>query len=240
MFFAVQNKSTRVTEAEAMSMAQAAHFQMYYNLSPVWGLVPLPVIYFPPTMQLPTYSIPALLFDNSDQANALGYHTETPDGQFFLRAFAAPVLDNGGVVLGDTNGSPSVASVLTHETCETVVDRTVNEWVDGPTIDQGSSYAKEVCDPVESDSYLLRLSDQTIVSVSNFVTPAWFDSAAPTNMPRDFMGRVASSFTMSPGGYMVVRSAPGTEQDVFGATPRPTWRSQLSHPASRSMRRKAG
>ena len=94
----------------------------------------------------------------------LGYHTEDPGGKLWGVVAAKPELDNGGKA---TTGNWSVSSVLSHEVLEMYIDPNCNLWAnDG----HGKAYSFEVCDPVEAPTYPVNG-----VSVSNFVTPAWFD-----------------------------------------------------------------
>jgi hypothetical protein len=163
--------------------------------------------------------------DDSTQAGALGYHSEDND-LIDAFIFAKPVLDNKGVVLHDptNNQNVSVASVLSHEVCEMFGDPFANFWADGPALAQGSSYALELCDAVEGDSYDIKLTCGDLVSVSNFILPQWFNAQGTAkDAPFDYLGKLSKPFTMTPGGYMIVRNGPGTEQQIFGAH-MPDWK----------------
>jgi hypothetical protein len=116
------------------------------------------------------------------------------------------VLDNGGSALGD-RGDPSlsVSAVLSHEVLEWWYDPACNDWSDRGR----SSVAKELCDPVENDYYLI-----DGVAVSNFVLPAWFNSLDKRG-PWDRLGRLFGPFTMTHGGYWI-EMADGKVQPVYG------------------------
>lgn len=86
---------------------------------------------------------------------------------------------------------------------------------------KGQAVAYEVCDPVESDSYTVRV-DGAKVTVSNFVTPHWFDPQAKAGEQLDWLGKLAKPFTMTSGGYMVIMREGKTSQ-VFGDK-YPAWR----------------
>jgi hypothetical protein len=149
--------------------------------------------------------------DNSDTPGVLGWHTEDPSVHIYGYVFAGPILDNGGNALTNTL---SVSSVLSHEVLETFVDETCNLWADDHN---GSTYALEVGDPVESTSYMVNG-----VSVSNFVLPAWFDpNAAPTEK-FDWLGQVKAPFTIQKNGYCV-KATQGTVTQVLGED-FPEWR----------------
>ncbi len=72
-----------------------------------------------------------------------------------------------------------------------------------------------------------------MVSVSNFLLPAWSDHMAKG--PYDYLASLPRPFSVSPGGYEVVMTATGLAR-VFGEKV-PGWkREQISGPASRAMR----
>lgn len=216
MLIAVVNQSTLVPDAAASLMTRACAAQLRTNAAPIYDRTPAAVVFFPAMMAVPAGASTIALLDDSDQAGALGWHTEQAGGAMFGRVFARPVLTNGGDLL---TLPLSVASVLSHEVLELFVDPHVNLWADD---NAGTAYALEVCDPVESDSYTM-LVDTTRVTVSNFVTPAWFDRLAGPHARLDWMGKVKAPFTMSAGGYVVVESE-GHVTQRFGETYPPAWR----------------
>lgn len=166
-----------------------------------------------------------VLLDDADQADALGYHDETPDGRQFFRVFVRPILAAGGGVLA---GLYSVSATVSHEVLELLGDPPCNYWAEDGA---GTEYAYELGDPVEGDSY-----DVDGVAVSNFVYPAWFDPQAPTTAQVDHLHRVARPFQMSAGGYVITRKD-GKITETFGREV-PQWRRHTKrHPASRTARR---
>jgi hypothetical protein len=82
---------------------------------------------------------------------------------------------------------------------------------------QGLSF--EVCDPVEAPTYVVNG-----VSVSNFVTPAWFDPL-PNHAQYDKLSKLKAPFSMVKGGYVVYEAA-GAEHQQFGAA-FPAWRKKM-------------
>src|SRR5262249_46785089 len=135
----------------------------------------------------------------------LGLHTAGQAGQAWGAVAAKPELDNYGHVL---TGDWSVSSTLSHEVLEMFIDPNCNLWVnDG----NGSAYSLEVCDPVEAPTYTV-----SGVSVSNFVTPSWFDPQAPAGAQFDKLGRLTAAYSILPGGYMTFQST-GKEQQQWGS-----------------------
>ncbi len=233
---AVINESTIVSNEDVRKMTGAVQKQITWHVAPAYGTKDMAVAFFADKTKVPSNAWVVSILDNSTQAGALGYHSEDND-KVDAFIFVKPVLDNGGVVLRDLNNNQnvSVASVLSHEVCEMFGDRYANLWADGPQITQGSAYAYELCDPVESDSYDIKLSDgTTLVSVSNFVLPSWFNSEATSDdAPFDFLKKLNKPFSMTKGGYMIVMKE-GAVNQVFGEE-MPAWK--VDHKKSEWYRR---
>jgi len=225
---AIINKSTIVNSADLAKMVGACNIQISRDVAPAWGRQAVPVIsYGTVDAGIPAGSAKIYIFDNADQAGALGYHTETMGGQVFGKIFAKTITDYGLPIIydGSRRNSITVSSVLSHEVVETFVNPYVNLWSDGPTVAQGNEYVFEACDPVEGDSYQISITTGTtqktltsLVSVSDFVYPEYFDTASPTGTKLDYLSKLRQPFTISVNGYTVVRNASGTETPIYGAT----------------------
>lgn len=215
---AVVNQSKRANIAEVAIMVAACNTQVADHFAPAWGLLPCLVKQYgalvdvPITPEVATFVI---VDANTAEPDALGWHTEEGDGQVTGVICVNPVLDNGGVVLFDTEdvNTVSVSSVLSHEVLETVADQFVNYWADGPN----HTYAYEVCDPVEATSYRVDVEGVGSAAVSDFVLPSWFDLRG--DGPWNFCHAVApvgGAFELARGGYCVLRDGgPGTEKQIF-------------------------
>jgi hypothetical protein len=223
---AVINKSARVTDEQVQLMTWACAAQITKHAAPLWDRAPAGMTFYTDSTKVPADAYLIAIIDEPDVPGALGYHTEENAGRIVSYIFVSPVLDNGGVVLYDAHNpqNVSVSSVLSHEALEAFVDPFVNVWADGPVRAEGSSYSMEVADPVEGDSYAI-MTHGTLVSVSNFVGPHYFDNGA-TGKRYDWLNKLRSPFTMTHGGYMVLRHAPGTEKQVFGMA-MPEWKRQM-------------
>jgi hypothetical protein len=220
---AVVNLSKRATDADVEFWAAACDIQAR-AVAADWGVPYIPVIAcslkngpLPVSMRVMTVE------DSIDVPGALGYHT-----------------DVGGVIYGRVlEQGPATSITLSHECMEETVDPTCDQWLPGSVA--GTSYAKEVGDPVEADSYLVTATvagESRSVAVSNYVLPAWFGAA---HGPYDAMRLAAAPFQMTPGGYVVVSDASG-EHDVF-ANRRVMGNpglSRIQNPHSRLLRRLTG
>lgn|SRR5574337_125416 len=227
MLIAVINESTLVTNDQVNTMCQAIQVQLDLHVLPAWNMKAGTIKFYADKNKVPGYAWVVNMLDNSTQAGALGYHSEDND-KIDAFIFAGPVLQNGGVVLHDPHNpqNTSVASVLSHEVCEMIGDRFAGFWSDGPAVVASdgktyTEYALELCDPVEGDSYDIIVNGQT-VAVSNFIFPSWFNAQAtvPENMPFDYLKKLTKPFSMTSGGYLIVRQA-GNYQWIFGEKVRP-------------------
>jgi len=222
----VVNLSSNVSNDDVTKMVIAIQEQIKTDVAPAWRRDYWFIIFYSDPKSISPRAYPIAIIDNDTTPGALGWHAEQ-NGRPYGKVMTNPVLQNGGVVLYDPNNpqNVSVASVLSHEIIEVFVDPYVNVWADGPQIDQGSCYAMEACDPVENNSYSNTASGVS-VSLSDFVLPAYFDSQG-ANEGFDFLNVLTAPFSLAPGGYMVVRSAPGTEQQVFGRVQPAKWRLEM-------------
>lgn len=227
MLIAILNQSTLISDTDVATMTEAVATQVQLDAAPLWDRAPAAVVFYTdPTTVPPTAHGIAIVDTIQDEPKGLlGFHTEDEGGKLWGVVPAKPILDNGGQV---TIGDWSVSSALSHEALEMLVDPNCNLWAsDG----KGSVYTFEVCDPVEAPSYTVNE-----VSVSNFVTPSWFDSLAPATAQFDKMGQLTSPFSILKGGYMVYESAGAPHQDFGGEFP--DWRKEMkTGPLARTRRR---
>ena len=229
MLIAILNQSTLVTTADAQAMTQAVASQVRLDAAPLWDRAPAAVVFYTDAGAVPEAAHGIAIVDTiqNQPQGVLGFHTEDQGGKLWGVVAAKPELDNGAQVL---TGDWSVSSVLSHEVLEMFVDPNCNLWAnDG----KGSAYSFEVCDPVEAPSYTV-----AGVSVSNFVTPSWFDPLAATTAQFDKLGQLSAPFTILKGGYVVYETA-GKEQQKFGDD-FPNWRKEMkTGPLARTRRRLA-
>ena len=239
MLIAVLNQSTKVSDSQAAQMTQAIATQVRLDAAPIWDRTPAAVIYygtFPPNTKTMPSTVPTeahgitIVDDIKDQpAGVLGFHTEDQGGKLWGTVAASPSLDNGAQAL---TGDWSVSSVLSHEVLEMYVDPNCNLWASDS---HGKTYSFEVCDPVEAPTYTVNG-----VSVSNFVTPAWFDPLAAANGKTQFdkCNKLTAPFTLLKGGYLVYASE-GKEHQTNGDE-MPEWRLKSKQSwFSRTNRRRA-
>jgi len=232
MLIGVINQSTLVSNEDAYNMTLLVSSQLRNHAAPAFDRLPPEVHYFTSAAAAPAGTFIIGILDNSDQAGALGYHELG-----FGRVFAEPVLQAGGNAL---TADLSVCSVLSHETLESWADIYANLWGD---TGNGSCYAYELGDPVESDSYAVQIKAQPALAaetvagtVSNFVLPSWFDPDGQA--PYDHLGLLTAPFQVRTTGY-VIAMTDGDVTESWGEH-YPAWRKVTkASPSSRTARRHA-
>lgn len=160
-----------------------------------------------------------VILDDTDQADALGYHTTTPEGHPLGRVFVRTVTEMG------LNWTVTAS----HELIEMLVDPWAVLAVD---LGDGTWVAWEACDPVEADAYGYLING---VAVSDFITPAWFTPGAAG--PYDYRGHLHRPLALLPGGYAAVQRD-GEWTNVMAQRPSPDGPSR-AQAAQRIDRRRA-
>jgi len=213
MLIAILNQSNgAVADADVATMTAAITTQIQ-DVATAWNRAPATVTFYNSASAVPAgaYGVAIVPTIDGQPAGVVGYHAEN-----WGVVAAQPILANAHTLTGDW----SVSSTLSHEVLEMFIDPACNLLaVDG----QGSAYSLEVCDPVEAPTYTVNN-----VSVSNFVTPSWFDPQAPTGARFDKQGQVTAAFTIAAGGYANYVNG-GQVKQQWGAK-YPGWRKTMKSP----------
>lgn len=148
----------------------------------------------------------------------------TDTGEFWLLVIEDDIEAPGAEGFHDDQLGAIFARCLPENNCESVPHEILEMLADS-TCDQykdigdgsGRQIALEVCDPVEEDHYAqqAQIGDQEPqdVPTTNYVLPSYFDPNGTA--PFDRMGKLTAPFTMSSGGYQIIREPDGSTQDVF-------------------------
>ena len=214
MRFLLSNQGSRLTATQVAAIALSAQTQLRYHVSAAWNVTPATVgsvgiLQDASRMRLALAkrAIVVVLKPHLDVDGALGDHSVDGTGFPVAEVGVEETYQESGTILGP-NG---IGSVVSHEIVETFGDQFVCTWDEGP---DGNEYAHELCDAVEGDGYLLNG-----VYMSNFVKPSFFNKwiSAGTAGQFDYMGKLTAPFTMSPGGYQVVKHPDGSYSQVYGS-----------------------
>lgn len=199
----VTNESSVLSDAQVQDALAALGTQVARDFALAWGIT---CQLFFAGKQAPAGVEVIHILDNSDQADALGYHeTDTSDNPVGF-VFAKTSMDYG----------ESWSVTLSHELLEQLVDPycTLLSYAENWRGHKVAAIAQEVCDPVEGDSYLIGNTQ-----VSNFVLPLYFSQPplpAGSKLYVDCLGRLSQPLEMTPGGYIAYSTNLTRWSQVFG------------------------
>jgi hypothetical protein len=219
--FAVVFETGHVSSDQASQIVQACSVQLLTQAAPMWERGGVPAKLYASRGDVPADGSLIVVADSIDVPEALAYHTEAGDRIVGL-VDAALILSSGGDVMASEN---SISSALSHELLEALIDPYVNaSWQDSA----GNRYDAEICDGVQDQSYSVQG-----VAVSDFVLPSWADPQDSVG-PFDIMGRLASPFSKTTGGYLMYTDPNGGNHQLGR---RPPHRIGTMRAARRSGRR---
>jgi hypothetical protein len=189
---AVINQSTAVTDAAVAALVPALQKQVNSDFAPAWG-VPADLRFVPHGGKPNPGEWWLAILDDSDQAQALGYHDLTNEGLPMGKAFAGSDLKLG----------VSWTATVSHELLEMLADPNINLTVfDQTPYGCARLYAYEVCDACEDDQFGYNIDG---LLVSDFVLPSWFESFRASGSTKfDFRGHIDAPFKLLTGGYIGV------------------------------------
>jgi hypothetical protein len=178
----LQNYSTVLTDGALEPISAAIQRQAREHFAPAYGTDSQCAVVVGTAGVKSPGDWPVYIYDDSDQAGALGYHQDikgVPTGKVFAKT--------------DLHYGLSVSVTLSHEILEMLGDPFAATAVQFST----STWAAfEVCDAVEADVLGYTIDG---VLVSDFVLPAWFVGGAG---PYSFKRHVTRPRTLAKGGYI--------------------------------------
>jgi hypothetical protein len=188
----VINSSTVLTDNQISTVVPILQKQVTDDFYPAWG-VNADLTFVPSAGDPKPDSWWLVILDDSDQANALGYHDITSEGQPLGKVFAG----------SDMKFGSSWTVTASHELLEMLGDPDVNLTAFVQTSNTaGTLYAYEVCDACEADNYGYKIDG---VDVSDFVYPAWFESFRKASSTQfDRQKQIQEPFQLLTGGYIGV------------------------------------
>jgi hypothetical protein len=186
----VINESTVLADTDVAPVVAALQKQVSNDFRPVWG-TDAELIVVAKGGQPAAGSWGLVLLDDSDQANALGYHDLTTEGLPIGKVFAASDLKAGN----------SWSVTASHELLEMLGDPNINLTVFVQKSNTGGIlYAYEVCDACEDDSLGYQIDN---VLLSDFVYPSWFESFRTEGSTQfDRMKKITTPFQLLVNGYI--------------------------------------
>jgi hypothetical protein len=183
---AVVNLSTKATDAQVSTWVSAIQQQVNNEVAQEWGNTVTMVI-IPNNVTPPQADWYAGIFDNTDQAGALGWHAVGKNNEPLIEVFVETSQQSG----------VDPATVLSHEVIESIGDANADTIVQNCLTMTGQTCVmfRELCDPVENNSYQVNGTN-----VSDFVTKNWF--VQNSQGPWDHLAATTKAFDVLSGGYM--------------------------------------
>lgn len=191
LVIAVINQSTCMDDNAVETIAAAVQAQVTDHLEPAWELPPGATLAFVPKGSEPPPRVAqCVVLDDSDQANALGYHEITKEFQPLAKCFVRSCMNLG--VLPSVDISHEVLEMLVNPHLENTALRTMGS--------QASRwYFREACDAVQDDRDGYTYG--TIgLQVSNFVLPGFYEVGSVG--PWDHLGQLKAAYEIKIGGYL--------------------------------------
>lgn len=176
---AAYNHSTHLTDEELTAICRALSVQGTHHIAKAWGTAGVSV-----QARVRTERDWQLhFFANSDQAGALGYHTDLANGLPVMKVFVADC----------ERDSVAPSACASHELAEALID----PYLTTANFDGHSKFwATEVGDPAQAFTY-----EVAGVTMQDFVTPHWFQSEPPEGATFSYTGAIKRPFDVPPGGY---------------------------------------
>jgi hypothetical protein len=141
-----------------------------------------------------------VFLDDADEADALGYHDLTKNGQPVSKVFVKTTISAG----------EKVSVTASHELLEMLIDPGAQLWAQNDK--DGKFYAYEMCDAVEEEVYSI-----DGIEVSDFVHPAFFESwHKPGAVRFDHLGKVKRPFQTLKSGYQIVTDGKAAHE-IYGS-----------------------
>jgi len=172
--------------------------QLQRDFVPIWG--------YPARLYVTEKAKPdewqVVFLDDSDAADALGYHDLTKDGQPVSKVFIKSTVAAG----------QKVSTTASHELLEMMIDPGAQLWAQDRN---GLFYAYEMCDAVEDEEYEI-----DGVAVSDFLYPSFFESWHERGSVQfDHLRKVARPFQTLQNGYQIVSDGKSV-REIFGSHPK--------------------
>jgi hypothetical protein len=214
---ALTNASTAVSDAAVQALLPALQTQVTRDLAPAWPGSEASLVYVPATLKPDPSYYPVVVLDDTDQADALGYHDTNSAGIPVGKVFAKSDIEAG------ENWTVTTSHELLEMLCDPQIDATLPATYNGKRV----ITIREVCDPVEDCDY--EIDGQR---VSNFVLPAYYGDGDKF----DFLGRLTGPMTLAPGGYISFCGPDGSWSQTFGERVT-TWKEIPPHGSRRERLR---
>jgi len=181
------NKSTVLKDRQVEAVIPALQTQVSRDFNSAWGLDA--DLSFSHKHKPTPHTWWVGIFDDSNQADILGFHDLTDEGLPLAKVFARTSIKSGS----------QWTVTVSHELLETITDPDGNLFARSHP-DRGHLYPYEVCDPCEDDKYGYKIRG---ILVSDFIYPTWFESFHKEGSTQfDHCNRIRGPFQKLPLGAL--------------------------------------
>jgi hypothetical protein len=199
----VVNLSKCVNDVDGMNIVVALN-TLIPTFCKDWSITQKQIVYIPTGksgMLNPT-SLKVFVMDDTDISGAGGFHpliNNTP----YTVVYAKTILNVPGaaVLYESTRLLPTVSQLISHEVFELLGDTDLNTWWVNSS--NGSMIAAETSDPVSGNVVPVRISENVIVAIADWVLPAWTQNTNKTG-PYNHLDTLTAPFAVDPKGYILV------------------------------------
>jgi hypothetical protein len=178
------SESASISASALNRTAAALQKQVTRDYTPIWKVIAT-VSAFSTLDDLPNGYWPVIVMDDIHTSGAAGVHQ-----------------DKNGQPYALVQSGASWSLTASHETLEMLTDPFGNRLVSGRSPKRGQGrveFLVEVCDPSEDASYAYTANG---VTVSDFITPAFYDPVTSPTVRYSFTGAIKAPRTILKGGYM--------------------------------------
>jgi hypothetical protein len=178
------SESASISASALNRTAAALQKQVTRDYTPIWKVIAT-VSAFSTLDDLPNGYWPVIVMDDIHTSGAAGVHQ-----------------DKNGQPYALVQSGASWSLTASHETLEMLTDPFGNRLVSGHSPKRGQGrveFLVEVCDPSEDASYAYTANG---VTVSDFITPAFYDPVTSPTVRYSFTGAIKAPRTILKGGYM--------------------------------------
>jgi len=185
---AIVSQTPKISFDELKNVAAALQIQISRDFKMFWN-ADATVTAYADLKSVPPNVWPIICKDEAGIPGALGYHAEN-NGQ-------------PSAIVGVQN-NPSWTLTASHELINMLADPHGNRTITAPSPDPADKGKRtailvEPADPAETPAYSYQING---ITVSDFVTPAWFESRLKSGTLYSFRGSVKAPGQVLPGGYM--------------------------------------
>jgi len=201
--------TNKITPSQLTKVAAALQKQATRDFGPLWN-IEANVSGFAKLEDVPTDYWPVIVRDDINTPGAGGVHEDKNGQPFALVQF-----------------SNLWTLAASHETLEMLADPFGNRLVAGKSPEHGQgrvNFLVEVCDPCEDQQFAYTVNG---VTVSDFLTPNFYDPVAASSVRYSYTGAVKGPRTILSGGYLswgVLQTNEWFQMTWFD-TAKPTFRS---------------